>query len=502
MLESKVLIVGAGPTGLTLALWLAKLGVRARIVDKSEGPGTASRAMTVQARTLEFYKFLGCAEDVIAKGIKIEQAHLRKGVNETGVLRFGQLGRGLSPYPFALSLPQDDHERFLVDQLAAAGVHVERQTELTELVENEGSVEVKLRNPEGSEALSCQYVVGCDGAHSSVRELLGVTFSGGTYSQLFYVADVAGEGLPSGAQDMNMCFGSTSFCVVFPIRSTGNFRLIGIVPPHLADSPSLTFEDIRADVHKLVGFEVTTVNWFSTYHVHHRVAERFRQGRVFLAGDAGHIHSPAGGQGMNTGIGDAVNLTWKVAGVVKGELNPGVLDSYEQERIAFAKSLVQSTDRAFQMMVSQSMEALLIRRVFLPYFVPALLKLQPLRRAAFKVLSQTRISYRGSILSSGSTSSVQGGDRLPWVEELDNYAPLQSLKWQIHVYGDSAATPAVPLAVHHFSWTDGARRAGLLPNAAYLIRPDGHIGCCARSEDWDSLEAYWRHWSGTSGPRP
>ena len=197
-----------------------------------------------------------------------------------------------------------------------------------------------LRTPGGEETWAGAYLCGCDGAHSAVRHGLGVGFPGGTYDQPFYVADAEAEG-PWSDRDFTAYVAERTFCLAFPVRERGMFRFIGVVPEALRDRDDLRFDDLRGEVEQVTGTRVTKVNWFSAYRVHHRVADRFRRGRVFLAGDAGHVHSPAGGQGMNTGIGDAVNLAWKLAAVLGGRADAVLLDSYEAERIPFARSLVR-----------------------------------------------------------------------------------------------------------------------------------------------------------------
>jgi 2-polyprenyl-6-methoxyphenol hydroxylase-like FAD-dependent oxidoreductase len=351
-MENQVLIVGAGPTGLVLALWLARSGVSFRIIEKNDGPGQASRAMAVQARTLEFYRQLGIADRVIESGIRVSGGHLREGNRVIANFPFDDIGSDISPFPFILSFPQDDHEHLLVKCLEEAGIHVEWSTQLLQFEEKGQSVKATLKKGGAEEACEFAYVCGCDGAHSTVRQGLSLNFPGGTYEQLFYVADVQSEGLVF-TQEVNACISPDSFILAFPVRSSGMFRLIGIIPQEIASQESVTFEEIRPYVKKQIDADVHRVNWFSTYRVHHRVADHFRVSRIFIAGDAGHIHSPAGGQGMNTGIGDAVNLAWKLAAVIRGRTKPAVLDTYESERIAFARTLVKTTDRLFQFAVSR-----------------------------------------------------------------------------------------------------------------------------------------------------
>jgi 2-polyprenyl-6-methoxyphenol hydroxylase-like FAD-dependent oxidoreductase len=483
-----VLIVGAGPTGLVLALTLARRGVRLRIVDKEPGPGEASRAMAVQARTLEFYAQLGIAEEVIADGVVMRRIHLRRGGREFGRLPISEIGDGLSLFPFVLCYPQDDHERLLVEKLREAGVEVEWNVELTGLEQTPDRVRATLRSPSGEETCDVEYLCGCDGAHSAVRRALGIEFPGGDYDDLFYVADVK---IASGFDaDGYANVSRDAFALMLPVRSSGMQRLIGIVPRELAGRHDLTYEDIRDQVEPLVGAHATQVNWFATYRVHHRVAERFRSGRCFLAGDAAHIHSPAGGQGMNTGIGDAFNLAWKLAEVLRGRASASILETYEAERLPFARRLVATTDRAFQWISGRGFNSWAFRTAFLPTIVPLATRFSSVRRLLFRTVSQILIAYPQSPLSSGRAGAVAGGDRLPWVsgDAGDNFAFLRSLDWQVHVYGVVAPSfredlSALGLAVHEIPWNERAATAGLRRDAAYLVRPDGYIAVASRDQD-------------------
>ena len=494
--DAEILIVGAGPSGLVLALCLAKLGVTFRIVEKSSGPGQASRAIAVQARILEFYRQLGFAEEVVNGGLKMERLHLRKGSREIAALQFGDFGKNLSAFPFVLSYPQDVHEKLLIEKLVAVGIEVEWNTELVDFADDGKRVRVTLRSQGVEEISEVGFLCGCDGAHSRVRQGLNLTFPGGTYEQRFFVADVEETGAPVQG-DINICMGVDAFCLVFPIRSVKQDRLIGIVPKELADRENVTFDDIRAYVEKLAGVKVHKVNWFSTYHIHHRVAERFRVGRVFIAGDAGHVHSPVGGQGMNTGIGDAVNLAWKLAAVIQSRADASILDTYESERIAFARSLVATTDRLFQEIVGRGLGAYMFRNFVFPVLLPLALKFSSGRKTQFRLISQIRINYRQSALSEGIAGEIHGGDRLPWLGGLagDNFEVLNSNDWQVHVYGeaqaamrDIAANHEIPL--HMFTWNAAARAAGLSKDAAYLVRPDGHVALADSKQDADSLERF------------
>jgi 2-polyprenyl-6-methoxyphenol hydroxylase-like FAD-dependent oxidoreductase len=485
--ESDVLIIGAGPTGLVLALWLTKLGVRVRIIDKTEGPGTTSRALAVQARTLEFYSQVGLADAVVDHGRRVIAANLWVAGKKAARGVFGDMGAGLSPFPFALIYPQDEHERLLIAQLSRAGVEVERRTELLRFENSNDRVRAHLKRADGElETCEAAYIAGCDGAHSTVRETLGIGFPGGTYAHLFYVADVQASGAVMDGE-LHVGLDATDFLAVFPLKGEGRARLVGTLRDEGEDQhDKLSWDDVSQRVIEWMHITVARVNWFSTYRVHHRVANHFREGRAFLLGDAAHIHSPVGGQGMNTGIGDAVNLAWKLAAVLHGRASLSLLDSYEPERVVFARRLVATTDQAFTGVTSSGPIARLLRLHVVPALFPVLFALKAVRRFMFRTVSQTVVNYRGSRLSEGVAGRIHGGDRLPWIKtdksgrHADNFAPLRSLDWQVHVYGELTseirmACEARKMPVHIFPWCTEAAQAGLRHNAIYLVRPDGYV---------------------------
>lgn len=362
--QTDVLVVGAGPTGLVLALWLTRQGVSVRIVDKSDGPGETSRAMAVQARTLELYRQLDLSDAVVSAGFRNPSINLWTHGKRRAHVSLGEGGTDITPYPFILVYPQDHHERLLVARLQALGVTVERHTELTAFEDKGDHVAARLRMPDASEQVCiARYLAGCDGARSSTRHQLGADFEGGTYNQTFYVADVQVSGLEP-ADEVHFALDGADFVAVLPYGHGGKSRLIGAVVDARAEA--LTFNDVAHHAIDSLGLKVQAVNWFSTYRVHHRVTDHFRRGRAFLLGDAAHVHSPVGGQGMNTGIGDAINLAWKLAAVVKGQAPDTLLDSYEQERKAFARKLVDTTDRLFTFITTKGGFANFVRARLTP----------------------------------------------------------------------------------------------------------------------------------------
>jgi hypothetical protein len=312
-----------------------------------------------------------------------------------------------------------------------------------------------------------------------VRQGSGIGFPGGTYNHLFYVADVNARG---------------------PVMNGGRARLIGTVRTDAGRRDhDLSWDDVSQRVIEWMRIEVGRVNWFSTYRVHHRVADRFRKERTFLLGDAAHIHSPVGGQGMNAGIGDAVNLAWKIADVVRERADPSLLDSYEPERIAFARRLVATTDQVFTGVTSEGAIARRFRLNIVPAVAPAVFSFRAARRFMFRTVSQTAVHYRGSTLSQGRAGNVHGGDRLPWVRaspnDFDNFSPLNSLAWQVHVYEDAtrgtqAACAERKVALHVFPWRAEMSRAGLRRDAVYLIRPDGYVALAEADGSGAAITSY------------
>jgi 2-polyprenyl-6-methoxyphenol hydroxylase-like FAD-dependent oxidoreductase len=498
-MRSDVLIVGAGPTGLVLALWLTRFGVNVHIVDKAAEPGTTSRALAVQARTLELYQQLDLADAVIAGGHQVPGVNLWVKGEKATRLPIEAIGTDLTPYPFMQVFPQDQHERLLVERLERRGVKVQRQTELLGFSDEAGRVLARLRGPDGSEQdWEASYIAGCDGARSLVREITGTGFPGGTYRQVFYVADVEAEG-PSLDGELHIDLDEADFLAVFPMPGNGRARLIGTVRDERADrAESLAFDDVskRAITHLKV--KIKQVHWFSTYRVHHRVTEHFRKGRAFLLGDAAHIHSPAGGQGMNTGIGDAINLAWKLASVVKGRGTDRLLDSYESERIVFARKLVGTTDRVFSFVTAEGRIADLVRTRIAPTLIPAVAHFDTAREFLFRTVSQITLNYRGGPLSQGACGHVHAGDRLPWAVAgyEDNFASLSLMDWQVHVYGTAQpelvdCCKALGLTLNVFDWQREYEAAGLGQNAVYLLRPDTYVAMIDPTGAWETLDRYF-----------
>jgi hypothetical protein len=308
------------------------------------------------------------------------------------------------------------------------------------------------------------------------------------------VADIKASG-PAANGEMHAALDSSDFMIIFPMKGDANIRLVGDLNQDQENNPDLRWENVQKDILSRLKLDVEKVNWFSSYRVHHRVASQFRQKNVFLLGDAAHIHSPVGGQGMNTGIGDAVNLAWKLAAVLNGQSNAYLLDTYETERIPFAKKLVGSTDRAFSFVSTKGFFATQVRLHLVPVILPMLFRFDSFKLLMFRTVSQISIRYPESFLSSGQAGKLKGGDRLPWVQSIHNYEPLISRQWQVHCYGSPATAlnkllseKNIPL--HIFEWGPEAKKAGYMKDATYIVRPDGYIGLAYGTGEIVKISAY------------
>ena len=498
-MDTDVLVVGAGPTGLMLANQLGRRGVRAMIIDRHAGPSLQTRALGVQARTLEIYAHLGIASKALELGKRATGANLWAQGRPAARIPLGDIGRDLSPYPFLLILGQDDNERLLGEALRRWGVAVQWNTELVGLTQEADQVKVTLRQPDGtSRESAAAWVAGCDGAHSAVRELSRIAFQGAPYEHVFFVADTQVTG-PMVPDELNVYLWVGGFHLFFPMRGSDHWRIVGIVPPALRGKDDLDLADVVPSIRKETGTGLSFqgCSWFSTYRIHHRRAERFRDRRCFLLGDAAHIHSPVGAQGMNTGLQDAYNLAWKLALVLCGTAGAAVLDSYEDERIPVARRLLSTTDRAFSLAVSDGGLAGLVRTRFVPKILALAMRLDRIRKLVFRTISQTGIRYRRSPLSQTlpglPDAAPRAGDRFPWLRlklstdgpPEDLFQKLDDTRFNLIVIGQPALPSGVPgfgnLLLTHAIPSDPANdreleRANIPRPSFYLLRPDCYVG--------------------------
>jgi 2-polyprenyl-6-methoxyphenol hydroxylase-like FAD-dependent oxidoreductase len=399
------------------------------------------------------------------------------------------------------------------DKLRELGAEVQWRTELVGLEQDAGMVSATLALADGARRkILSAWVAGCDGAHSSVRELSGIPFVGAAYEHVFFVADVEVTGgmVPD---EVNVYLWREGFHLLFPMRGQDHWRAVGIVPAALRARDDVTFESVVPSLRNEAGagLSIKGCSWFSTYRIHHRRAARFRDRRAFLLGDAAHVHSPVGAQGMNTGLQDAYNLAWKLALVVNGRAGVALLDSYEDERLPIARRLLDTTDQAFRLVVSDSRLAGLLRTKILARAAAFAMSLGRIQRVAFRVVSQTGIHYRKSALSR-SLSKLPGrapraGDRFPWLRLQwrtegpveDVFEKLDDTRFHLIVIGQSAppetalalgdllrvhVVPASPINEKELA------RARIPRPSFFLVRPDGHVALCGARIDGEQVARY------------
>lgn len=461
-MTADVLIVGAGPTGLTMAIELARRGVAVRIVDSTAEPTTENRALGVQPRTLELFDKLGLAEAAVAGGVPVTAFNVFSEGKRFLHLDIGALA---TPHPYLLMLPQPQVEALLTTCLASHGITVERGVELTTLAQSPDAVRVGLRHRgEKAEPAQAPWVIGCDGAHSSVRHQLGVPFVGAAFEENFAVADVQMDW--AFPHDVFYSFLNRGRFVAFFPMPGGLHRLTIAYRPGQCPVGGVTFDELQTAVDRCApaGARVAEVSYAGRFRINQRKVARHSVGRVFLAGDAAHVHSVVGGQGMNTGIQDAFNLGWKLAAVVHGQAGPELLDSYAAERTSVAQRLVKGTRRATRMTLLRNPVATFGRRHLAPHVTarPAV------QRVLARALTQLDVSYRDGAGGTNDTH-LEVGDRFPRIDVLDS-SRFTLLYAGPKPRGLHAAIGAHAELIDVRHDTASARGAALT-----LVRPDGYL---------------------------
>jgi 2-polyprenyl-6-methoxyphenol hydroxylase-like FAD-dependent oxidoreductase len=421
--HTKVLIVGAGPSGLMMAAQLLRYGVQPIIIDSKQGPTDESKALAVQARSLEIYRQMGVIDRILDGGKHAEGLSFNIGGKPVASLSFNNVGEGQSAFPFIDLYQQSKNEKLLLDFLTQHVCPVYWETNLISLKQTEQGGEAVIQSTAQTVTLTCDWVIGADGPHSAVRKQLKIPFNGDTYAHEFYLADVELDNEELNDIFVQLCLGKRGFAGFFPMPEPKRYRIIGNLPGTLEKKEDLVVEEILPFLHDISGIPANVKHnyWFTTYRLHHRMADKFREQRCFLIGDAAHIHSPVGGQGMNTGLQDAYNLAWKLAGVINGRLKESVLDSYSTERMPVAKTLLNTTDRLFNIVMSNRWYTRLFKR----YLMPAVLKFawnnKGIREALFKRVSQIDINYRDSAINLhvSQSTKIKAGDRLPYLKVFD-----------------------------------------------------------------------------------
>lgn len=534
------LVVGAGPTGLLMASELARHGVSCRVIDKRPHATTTSNAIALHARTLEVFEQLGIIEEVLAQGLKQHGASIYADGQRIIHVRFDDLD---APYPFILSLAQSETEHILGAHLERLGIQVERNVELLGFTQDEQSVTARLGHADGQEeTITTPWLIGCDGAHSTVRHMLTMTFSGSAYPEAFALADVKLH-WPLSDDEMHMFLGQDGILAVFPMRG-GRYRLIVETAAEAGEEklPDPTLEELQGFLDKFApaGSTASDPVWLAAFRTHLRQAAHTRQGRVFLAGDAAHIHSPAGGQGMNTGLQDAYNLAWKLALVNAGQAPASLLDTYEIERHPVAESVMRTTDLMIKGATLRSPIAQHIRN----RLAPLLVQQDFFQQRMTAQLAELSINYRKSTLVAEYLHShfshghllggPRAGDRAPDAGPLLRadgtsarlFEALRGTQHTLLLLADAdhqqeswehLAALAEEISAHHRQQinvylvaagstapagdTSGAailldperalhQRYNAVGECLYLIRPDGYIGYRSYPADAARLDDY------------
>ncbi|HEY9685127.1 MAG TPA: FAD-dependent monooxygenase [Oculatellaceae cyanobacterium] len=383
------LVVGAGPIGLTMALDLTMRGIKCRIVDRLEQPSDKSKAVGIHARTLELLEVLGIEKEFLELGHKIHATNIYSGKTKLVHLSMDEIG---GQYPYALMLPQNQTERILTEQLAKHGISIERGVELIDFTDDGDVVTANLKHTNGdTEKVEAYWLLGCDGAHSTVRHKLGMTFDGGAYEQPFATVDCHVDwNEPDDELVGFICEGGSVF--FFPLGNK-RYRLVADGAPGEGDG-DLTIEEMQAIVDKRCypGIKLKDPVWLAWFKISHRSVESYKKGRCFVLGDAAHVHSPALGQGMNTGMQDAFNLAWKIELVEKGIAQQKLLDSYNLERHPVGQALLRRTDLVTKLVTLRSAIGQGIRNRLMPLLADQ----EVVQHRALQTLSMIGLNYRHS----------------------------------------------------------------------------------------------------------
>lgn len=508
--KTDVIIIGAGPTGLALACQLIRYGVDFVIIDKNETTTPHSKAIGVQARTLEIYEQIGLANKLVDMGWKAERARLIVGGEVRGEVNLSEIGKGMSAYPYVLMVEQGKHENMLHDHIKSTGHSVRWRTELQEFKQHDDGVTVTITNTDGAvETIEAKYLVAADGAKSPVRRALGLEFGGSTFERMFYVADVDID-WDLGHNALTVVLMKNNLLAFFPMSGEKQWRIVGTFPEEFSkDEGDVLYEEIEEQIKRdtELKLDITGVNWFSTYKVHTRHAERFREGRCFLAGDAAHIHTPAGAQGMNTGIQDGYNLAWKLAMVLRGNADEKILDSYNEERLPNAKALLNTTDRFFSLVASPEPVLAYIRTHIFPYIAGFAVTLDSVKNFVFPRISQIAINYRGSSLSDHESDSgfeVNAGDRMPFllVDGKSVYDALRDPKFHLISFSDGLVEDSAEelsgeldslVTRHHLPlYPHIAETFGTTESFSVLLRPDNYVAMISKGVSQEPTEKYLR----------
>ena len=480
MAKVDVLISGAGPVGLTMANELVRHGISVRIVDKSAERTDKSKALVLWSRTLELFDHAGYVEPFLAAGMQVHGAQMSNGKDVIARISLDDID---SPYPYALMIPQSDTERVLEEQLAKRGVKVERTVGLESFTDQGNQVQAVLRKASGeSETLTADWLIGCDGAHSTVRHGLGFTFDGTTQPSDWYLADGHISGLEP--QDrLHIFWHKDGILAFFPITE-GRWRVIADLGPAQGNAhcPDPTLQEVQAliTLRGTDGIVIKDAYWLAAFRINERKVSQYGRGRAFLAGDAAHIHSPAGGQGMNTGMQDAFNLAWKLSLVIGGVCKPTLLDSYSVERSAVGDMVLRNAGRLTDAAIVRNPIIQGLRNTVVKFA----LGFPQLGHRVANLLAELDIGYPKSPLTVAGahhSSARKAGER--WPERL----PADPGRARFTAIGPADAVSALaakfPKLVQAAAGRADARDLS-------LVRPDGYVGFAGAASDRAGAEAY------------
>jgi len=467
-----VLIVGAGPVGMTMASELARYGVAVRVIHKAAQRTDKSEGLVLWSRTLELLDRGGGSSPFVDAGFKAEAVIFIAGDKVIGRVAMDSVQ---SPYPYGLMLPQSETERLLEERLSTFGLTVERRVELATFKSSDNGVEAVLRHADGrEETVFADWLVGCDGAHSAVRHTLGAPFSGETLDSDWMLADVYMRGYPRPDSEASVYWHRDGAFIIFPI-SPGRYRVLADLPASGADHPPApTLEQVQAMIDRrgpagLVAFDPI---WLTGFRINGRKVSSYRWGRIFLAGDAAHVHSPAGGQGMNTGMQDAFNLAWKLALVVRGECDEHLLDSYSPERSKVGDEVLKAAGQLTTVGTMRNPVAQTVRNLV----GHIMLGLAPVQHAFADTMTEVAIGYPDSPLNGASLSGAgpKPGERMPLTAGAMPVGSGATPRFALF----AEKTAAIDDLLGRFEeLLDPDVRLPVRKEGIWLVRPDGYTAC-------------------------
>lgn len=523
-LNTDVLIVGAGPTGLMMACQLARFGVSCRIIDKQIDRVKESRAFGIQAKSMEIFQNLGIASEFLKQEVIGTKARFYFHGKFRFEINFANVAtKDNTPFPAIYFLSQSITEQILLEYLAQKNIHVERQTELIAFTREDTAMVAEIKNniTGKHEKQRCHYIVGCDGAHSTVREVLGIAFSGASYQQEFVLADVAVK-WPLSKDNFTVFISKEGNFLFIPLKKDENLNRLIITgmkssvsqssnaPPTLQELENFAKRITRTDI------QLTNPVWISRFYLHHRFVQQYQKHNAFIAGDAAHIHTPVGAQGMNTGLQDVTNLAWKIAFVLKYNAPQTLLETYQTERQRIGEILVNTTDKIFGLITKKNLFVYLLRQHVMPIVMSFLTKSGKFNEYLFHFISELGVRYHKSLFVQEKTdgadskflSGPEAGCRAPdapiynsTLFEIFRNKPCNILIFRLNQYSQlehetmplEQINPDI-IAVHKFIRTPELavlfERYGITAAGVYFIRPDGYIGFRAYGEKLESLLEY------------